>query len=104
MSSSYLTQLCMNKVNVVPNNDKGTVQAPNLSSSLSQSYRSCALDHIAAFCLTTDDAIADSGATQIFAMDGTPVINKRVTMRLLKVSLANGHQMVSTHMCHIHID
>jgi hypothetical protein len=37
-------------------------------------------------------------------MDGTPVINKQVTTGLLKVSLANGHQVMSTHMCDIHID
>jgi hypothetical protein len=95
----------------VPDDNKCTVQASNLSSSLSQSYRSCALDHIllnevagAAFCLTTDDAIADSGATHFFVMDGTPVINKQVTMRPLKVSLTASGQVVSTHMCDIHID
>ncbi len=37
-------------------------------------------------------------------MDGTPVINKRVSTRPLKVSLADGREVVSTHMCDIHID
>jgi hypothetical protein len=98
----------MNTVNVAIDNNKCAVQASNLSSSSSRSYRSCAFDHIllnevagAAFCLTTDNAIADSGATQIFVMDGTPVINKQVTARPLKVSLADGCQVVSTHMCDI---
>jgi hypothetical protein len=100
----------MNTVNVATNEDEFTVQASNLSSSLSQSYRSCALNHIllnevagAAFYLTIDNAIADSGATHFFVMDGTPIINKQVTMRPLKVSLANGRQVMSTHMCDIHI-
>jgi hypothetical protein len=58
----------------------------------------------AAFRLTTDNAIADSGATQFFVMDGTPILNKRLTTRPLGVSLANGHQVMSTHMCDIRID
>jgi hypothetical protein len=37
-------------------------------------------------------------------MDSTPVINKQVTTMPLKVSLANDRQVVSTHMCDIHID
>jgi hypothetical protein len=48
-----------------------------------RSYKACAVEHIvkseisgAAFQLATENAIADSGATQIFVMDGTPVVNK----------------------------
>ncbi len=36
-------------------------------------------------------------------MDGTPMVNKQPTTRPLKVSLANGRQVMSTHMCDIHI-
>ncbi len=50
---------------------------------MSQSLKSHALAHIiqkeiagATFRLTTDDAIADSGATQIFVMEGTSAVNK----------------------------
>ncbi len=49
-------------------------------------------------------SIADSGATQIFVMDGTPVVNKRPTTRPLKVALADGRLVTSTHMCDIAID
>ena len=35
-------------------------------------------------------AIADSGATQMFIMEGTPVKNKRPTRSPLKVALADG--------------
>ncbi len=41
--------------------------------------------------------------TQIFLIEGTPVVNKRATTRPLKVSLADGRQVMSTHMCNIHI-
>jgi hypothetical protein len=58
----------------------------------------------AAFRLTTDNAIADSGATQIFVIDGTPVLNKQPTTRPLHISFADGHQVMSTHMCDIRID
>jgi hypothetical protein len=79
---------------------------------LSSSYKFCALTHMlvktefagAAFRLNTKDAIADSGATQIFVKEGTPVLNKRVTTRPFKVALANGHQVMSTQMCDIVID
>ncbi len=74
-------------------------------------YKARAIEHIikneiadGVFRLTTDNAIADSGATQIFVMDGTPVVNKRLTTRPLKVSLADGRQVMSTHMCDILIN
>jgi hypothetical protein len=76
-----------------------------------RSYKSPAIEHIAnseiagvGFRLATDNAIADSGATQIFVMDGTPVVNKQPTTQPLKVSLANIRQVMSTHMCDIHIN
>jgi hypothetical protein len=48
-------------------------------------------------------AIADSGATQIFIMDGTPVNNKRPTKHPLKVALADGRKVMSTHICDVDI-
>jgi hypothetical protein len=53
--------------------------------------------------LRTGNVIADSGATQIFVMEGIPVINKRVTTNPLTVSLVDDHQVLLTHMCDIHI-
>jgi hypothetical protein len=46
---------------------------------------------------------SDSGAMQIFVMEGTPVINKRATTNPPTVSLADGHQVLLTHMCNIQI-
>jgi hypothetical protein len=36
-------------------------------------------------------------------MDGTPVFNKQPTTQPLKVPFANRRQVMSTHMCDIHI-
>jgi hypothetical protein len=54
--------------------------------------------------LKTGNAIADFGAAQIFVMEGTPVINTRVTTPPLTVSLADGRQVSLTHLCNIHIE
>jgi hypothetical protein len=94
------------------NNDNITVPPSKVSLHLSSSYKLRALTHIlakmefagAAFCLNIRNAIADSGATQIFVMEGTPVLNKWVTTRPLKVALAKGCQVMSTHICDIVID
>jgi hypothetical protein len=55
----------------------------------------------AAMTIALTEAIADSGATQIFVMDGLPVHNKQKTTCPLKVSLADGRRVTSTHMCDI---
>ena len=62
------------------------------------SYKHHELQHIlsapafsgASFQLPTKDAIADSGATQIFIMEGKPVLNKGPMTCPLRVSLADG--------------
>ena len=53
----------------------------------------------AALTIAANEAIADSGATQIFVMDGIPVHNRRKTTCPLKVALADGRRVMSTHMC-----
>jgi hypothetical protein len=76
------------------------------------SYKVCALSHIlsktefadATFCMKTKGAIADSGATQTFVMEGMLVNNKCKTTRQLRVALADGRQVLSTLECNIHID
>jgi hypothetical protein len=57
----------------------------------------------AAMPASTQVAIADSGATQIFIMEGTPVKNKRPTICPLKVALADGRRVMSTHICNVDI-
>jgi hypothetical protein len=48
-------------------------------------------------------AIADTGATSIFIMEGTDVANKRIASSPLTINLANGTQVRSTHVCDIYI-
>jgi hypothetical protein len=94
--------------------DDATVIISNMSSNKRsrQSYQAQALNHLvktenagfAGLRLDMYDAIADSGATQIFVMDRTPVVNKRPTTHPLKVALADGRIVLSTHMCDIKID
>ena len=92
----------------VIDDEDDTVIAVNVS--YPKLFRSCAFNHFltstnfagALLTLKTGDTISDSGATQIFVMDGTPVLNKRVTTNPLTVSLVDGHQVSSTHMCNIH--
>jgi hypothetical protein len=55
----------------------------------------------AAYTIAPNDAIADSGATQIFVMEGTLVLNKQKTTCPLKVALADGCRVMSMHMCDI---
>ncbi len=50
------------------------------------------------------DAIADSGTTQIFVMEGAPVANRQPTTTPLRVSLTDGWWVISTHMCDIKIN
>jgi hypothetical protein len=94
----------MNAVTFDTNNDDITVPTTNVSATSSKSYKVHALDHIlqksafagATFHLKADDAIADSGAMQIFVIKGTLVVSKRPTTRPLKVALADGLQVMST--------
>jgi hypothetical protein len=62
------------------------------------------VNHVYAVMMTSmDDAIVDSGATQIFIMEGTPMHNKQCTTCPLKVALADGRQVMSTHVCDVNI-
>ena len=51
--------------------------------------------------IASNEAIADSGTTQIFIMDGTPVHNKQKMTCSLKAALADGRRVMLTHMCNI---
>jgi len=48
-------------------------------------------------------AIADTGATSIFVMAGTPMKNVRSTMDPLTINFPNGKIVHSTHACDISI-
>jgi hypothetical protein len=76
--SPYPTRFCMSATTFDLDDDDITIPTSNVSLHSSSSYKLHALTHIlaktefagAAFCLNTKDVIADSGATQIFVMEG----------------------------------
>jgi hypothetical protein len=85
------------------NDDNITVVASNTCSSHSKSISSPAPAFAGTiFKLKTKDSIADTGATQIVVMDGTPAINKWKTTCPLRVVLADGCVVTSTHVWHTH--
>lgn len=58
---------------------------------------------INAVTIARDHAIADTGATSIFIMDGVDVINKRLATTPLTINLPDGKQVKSSHICDIAI-
>ncbi len=50
-----------------------------------------------------DQAIADTGATSIFIMEGVDVANKQVTHTPLTINLPDGNKVKSSHVCDIEI-
>ena len=53
------------------------------------------------FTVPTSHSIADTGATSIFVMAGTPMNNVRTTAAPLSINLPNGGIVKSTHVCDI---
>jgi hypothetical protein len=98
----YPTNCGLSAVNDTFDDDDNTVVASNVSTTL-PTLTNCRA-FAATVTLDTKDAIADTGATQIFVMECMPVLNKRPTMSLLRVSLTEGHAVTSTHKRDIIID
>jgi hypothetical protein len=48
-------------------------------------------------------AIANTGATSIFIMDGVDVVNKWVSPKPLTINMSDGHKVKSAHICDITI-
>jgi hypothetical protein len=59
--------------------------------------------YINAITIAPTHAVADTGATSIFVMDGVDVANKRVATKPLTVNLPDGRKVKSTHACNINI-
>ncbi len=85
-------------LSAVDHNDN-TVVTSNVAATLPDSTQCHAF--VAALTLNTKDTIVDSGAMQIFVMEGTPVHNKQPTSNPLHVLLPDGHAVTSTHDCNI---
>ncbi len=48
-------------------------------------------------------AIADTGATSIFIMEGAKVTNKQFSKKTLTMNLPDGNKVMLTHICDINI-
>ncbi len=118
LASKYDPSFYVNTANLLyptqflPEDDNMTVTTSQVSTYAVESYKARALSALmqnkefagAMFQLNMAATIADSGATQIFVLEGTKVINKRCTTCPLKVTLlVDGQQVVSTHTWDIHI-
>jgi hypothetical protein len=65
--------------------------------------RVCEHAYINALHIAPDLAVADTGATSIFIMDGIDVDNKRLAVKPLTVNLPDGRRIKLTHVCDIAI-
>ncbi len=61
------------------------------------------LECVSAIAIAKSHAIADTGATLIFIMKGTPVNNLRKSDNPITISLPDGSKVTSTHICDITI-
>ncbi len=59
--------------------------------------------YLNAITIATNQAIADTGATSIFIMDGVEVENRRITKKPLIISLPDGRKVRLTHECDINM-
>jgi hypothetical protein len=59
--------------------------------------------YLNAITIAASQAIADTGATSIFIMEGTPCKNLRPAIRPLTINLLDGTKVKSTHTCNITI-
>jgi hypothetical protein len=100
-------KICLSTVTYDLDDDDITAPASNVSRQVAYHTREDASTTDVAggvVELSPGMSITDSGATQIFVMDGTPVVNRRPTTRPLRVALADGRIVTSTHMCDITIE
>jgi hypothetical protein len=67
------------------------------------SFYTHAPEHVNVVTIAPDPAIADTGATSIFIMEGTDVANKQVVVRPLTINWPDGQQIKLTHVCNIQI-
>jgi hypothetical protein len=61
------------------------------------------LQYLNVITITTNLAVADTGATSIFVMDGVDIENKQLATKPLTINLLDGRKIKSTHVCNINI-
>jgi hypothetical protein len=106
-----LSNLC-HKSSLYPTQSKCTRQlaafAPHddedatiITSNCKTKYKKIECENAITIALT--HAIADTGATSIFIMKGTPVKNLHRTNNPITITLPDGSKVISTHICDINI-
>ena len=111
--SSYPTHLTQVAAPNFANNDDddSTIIASNCSSTHSAAKctitipRKVTPEHqdYANMLIKMSHAIADTGATSIFVMEGTPMENVQPTAHPITINLPDGKKVLSTHTCDIRI-
>ncbi len=77
--------------------------APSLAATARAIFGDPMLQYLNAIMIAANQAIADTGATSIFIMEGADVANKCVATAPLTINLPDGKKIQSTHVCDIHI-
>ena len=75
----------------------------SLAATASRMFGKPSTQYLNAMSIATNEAIADTGATSIFVMEGADVKNKRPALKPLTINLPDSRQIKSTHICDIDI-
>ena len=94
----YPTQSTSHIAAFAPNDDDDTTI---ITSNCKTKYKQ--LECANAITIAKSHAIADTGATSIFIMKGTPVKNLRKSDNPITIKLPDGSKVKSTHICDINI-
>ncbi len=108
MSAVYKSDVASDDITVVMSNAKTKQAEPqqkttSLAETASRIFGKPSTQYLNAMTIATSEAIADTGATSIFIMDGADVKNKRPALKPLTINLPDGRQLKSTHICDIDI-
>ncbi len=85
--------------NLATRSSQQELPQPALLAALARiSYGNPKLQYLNAITIATNLAVADTGATSIFVMDGVYVENKRLATKPLTLNLPDGRKIKSTHV------
>ena len=104
----YTGDVASDDITVVMSNAKTRRAEPrrtptSLATTASRMFGKPSTQYLNAMTIATSEAIADTGATSIFVMEGADVKNKRPAIKPLTINLPDGRQIKSTHICDIDI-
>jgi hypothetical protein len=104
----YTGDVASDVITVVMSNAKTRRTEPqrtptSLAATASRMFGKPSTQYLNAMTIATSEAIADTGATSIFVMEGADVKNKRPAIKPLTINLPDGRQIKSTHICDIDI-